>query len=71
MLIEEALEYLLDNFVSDLTIPTTYMDGFNDFLDMLCSLNFVIPVDTFFGCVLFTMAFALACGLIRIVVVRR
>ena len=70
MLIEEALEYLLDNYVSDLTIPATYMDGFNDFLDTLCSLNFVIPVDTFFGCVLFTMGFALACGLVKITVVR-
>jgi len=71
MLFEDALEYLLDNFVSDLTIPTAYMDGFNDLLDMLCNLNFIIPVSNLFGCILFTMSFALACGLIRVVVVRK
>lgn len=70
MLIEEALEFLLD-YVPDLTIPQRYMEPFSDFLDILGNLNFVLPVSTFFGCVLFTMSFALACGLVRVVIVRR
>ena len=71
MLIEEALEWLVDNgFIANLTIPSDYMNTFKDFLNTLGSLNFILPVDTLFECVLFTMSFALVCGLIKITIMR-
>ena len=70
MIIEEALEYLLD-YIPTLTIPQSFMNLFSAFLDFLGNLNFILPVSTLIECILFTMSFALACGLVRTIIVRK
>ena len=69
MILEDLLEFILDSTsLDDMCIPYQYISGFDHFLDQFCSLNFIIPVDTTFSCILFILSFALACGLIKVVI---
>lgn len=71
MLVEEAITYLVEhNFIDTFTIPSSYLDALSGFIDMCARLNFILPVDTFLSCTLFTMSFALACGLVKLLVTR-
>lgn len=69
MIIEDLFEYILDlTALDDMRIPDQYISGFAHLIEQFNSLNFIIPVDTAFSCILFILSFALACGLIKVVI---
>ena len=69
MILEDILEQILTALdLTSLTIPEQYMSALSQVLDILGSLEFIIPVNTALSCIAFIFAFSLACGLIKVVV---
>lgn len=69
MILEDILEQILTALhLTSLTIPEQYMSALSQVLDILGSLEFIIPVNTALSCIAFIFTFSLACGLIKVVV---
>ena len=69
MILEDVLEQILTALdLSSLTIPEQYMSALSQVLDILGSLEFILPVNTALSCIAFILTFSLACGLIKVVV---
>ena len=69
MILEDVLEQILTALdLSSLTIPEQYMSALSQVLDILGSLEFILPVNTALSCIAFIFTFSLACGLIKVVV---
>lgn len=69
MLIEQVLEWIVEHILPlGLVIPDSYLSTFRSFLIRLSEYNYILPVDTLFSCSVFTMGFALCCGIVKVVI---
>ena len=69
MILEDILQTILEAFnMQSLTIPQNYLDSLSQLLDIFGSLNYLIPVNTVFSCIAFSLTFAVVCGIIKVVI---
>ena len=69
MILEDILEFILTSLNLDsVTIPDQYMNALSQLLDILGSLECIIPVTTTLSCIAFIFTFSLVCGLIKVVI---
>ena len=69
MILEDILEFILSSLnLSSVTIPDEYMNSLSRLLDILGSLESIIPVNTTLSCLAFIFTFSLVCGLIKVVI---
>lgn len=69
MILENALQDILTFCQLDsLRIPDNYITALSSLLDLVSSLEFFLPINLAIRCILFLFGFALACGLIKVVI---
>ncbi len=69
MYVEDVFEWIVSHIAPlGLSIPDSYLSGFRSFLIKVSEYNYILPIDLFFECSLFTLGFGLCCGIVKLVI---